>query len=161
MFYCGINHAGRRQLSDVRAHTHMWTQSSRGKAFERGGVKVFASSKLIRFTLAAREREGCLKCISTFAGLNYVLPVAGTLVNTSRSVRDRRNSIREIHGPVQRPLSEIDGLRRRLRRGQLPWYSVLSPSCCQSCLGSTTPGCAGRAGGERNGRLKAPLHPGP
>lgn len=75
----------------------------------------------------------------TFSHLNNGLPVASKLANTSRSVRNRRNSIREIHGPVPRLLSEIDGLRSRSRRGQLPWYSVLSLSCCHSCLGGVTP----------------------
>lgn len=49
------------------------------------------------------------------------------------------------------PLSEIDGLRSRSRRGQLPWYSVLSPSCCHSCLGTVTPG-----GGQKHRCIQVP-----
>lgn len=41
---------------------------------------------------------------------------------------------------MRRPLSEIDGLKSRSRRGQLPWYGVLSPSRCRSCLGRVKEG---------------------
>lgn len=117
---------------------------------------AFFSSSAVSSSKQDECQHDIQKYISTFTHLNNVLPVAGKQANASGSVRNRRNSIREIHGPVQRPLSEIDGLRRRLRRGQFPWYSVLSPSCCHSCLGSVTPG-----GGDRKGRPKAPPHPGP
>lgn len=80
------------------------------------------------------------KYISAFTDLKNGLAVASKLANTLGSVRDRGNSISEIHGPVLRPLSEIDGLRSRLRRGQLPRYSISSLSYCHSCLGSEAPG---------------------
>lgn len=74
--------------------------------------------------------------ISILIHLNNVLFVTCKLANSSRSVRNRGNSIRKIHGPVRKPVSDIDGLRSRSRRGHLPRYRVSSSSCCHFCSGS-------------------------
>lgn len=96
------------------------------------------------------QRENCQddtpKCISAFTHLNNVLPVASEQASASRSIRKWRDSIREIHGPVRRPLSEIDGSRSRSTKGQLPWRGVSSLSFCHPCLGRVIPGVG--EGGE-------------
>lgn len=100
--------------------------------------------------------RGTQKYISAVTHLSNVFPVASKLDNASRSVRNVANSIREIHGPVRRHLSEIDGLRSKSRRGQLPWHNVSSPFCCHSCLGSVTLGKRGsqkRTTASRSQRL--------
>ena len=66
--------------------------------------------------------------------MNNVFPVASKLAYTSRSVRNRRNSIRKIHEAALRPVSDIDGSSIRSRRGQLPRHSVSSPSYCRLCF---------------------------
>lgn len=87
---------------------------------------------------------------STLTHLKNGLPVASKLANTSRYVRDRRNSISEIHGAEPGPLSEIDGWKCRLRRGQLPWYSVSSLSCCHSCMWLRVEGREGSGPGAQS-----------
>lgn len=91
--------------------------------------------------------------ISTFTYLNIILPV----VSTSGSVRTRKNSIREIHGPVWRPLSEIDGVRSRSRKGGSSPDSVF----CRCPVATPVEGVWLGLWKGKEGRPEAMLHPGP